>query len=478
MISVLVAEDERPIAKNIANTIQKTNPAFQVECVAYNGEQAMAYLCEHTVDVAFLDVNMPRMSGLDILQSLRNNGKETIVVILTGYESFEFARIALQNDAFDFLLKPLDKEQLASVLRQIQTVILKRDAQSSMLNDDNNNLHSCFFGVSYCIGAGDSVLEPELQKEAQRVQLHFQAALKAEFSDSFTYMQGHSLSSEHLLFIEDSCPAVGQRLQRIFEQTHFLLPFSLMLSQTPVQMSEIANIHAQYAKQLSEQLLFERSGLWFVETPDVRAQESVNKNVLQEVTNSIHLKQIIPLFIRLLQQAYPSRRNVVYLTKSFFLTLCEKLKSEYSYLDMENEIIEVLDNTYDITILTERMLQIVQSYFFWDLQQENNAQALALAVKRYIDVHFASDISSVQLSQKMGYDTSYVRKAFKDIYGILPSMYQVELRMQRAKKLLERNIPVKTVAQETGYEDPFYFSKVFKKMTGYTPKEYKNLHRA
>lgn len=105
--------------------------------------------------------------------------------------------------------------------------------------------------------------------------------------------------------------------------------------------------------------------------------------------------------------------------------------------------------------------------------RQGNKEEIAEIIKEFIDNNYSLDLSNQQMEDKIGYSSVYIRKIFKEKYNKIPSVYLMEVRMGHAKKKLLRDVPVAMVAAEVGYRDPLYFSKVFKKMTGCSPSEYK-----
>lgn len=117
---VIVVDDEKLITRNIAAKIQKTNPAFQVIALAYDGEQAYEMIKKDLPDVVFSDIKMPIMDGLTLLRKIRTHFPSIKMVMVSGYNDFELVRQALQQDAFDYLLKPLHQEDLEKVLQKLE----------------------------------------------------------------------------------------------------------------------------------------------------------------------------------------------------------------------------------------------------------------------------------------------------------------------------------------------------------------------
>lgn len=105
--------------------------------------------------------------------------------------------------------------------------------------------------------------------------------------------------------------------------------------------------------------------------------------------------------------------------------------------------------------------------------QKNEKELHILKAVKYIDSHYSSNISAVMLSNMLGLNINYFSHLFKEIMGVSYSSYIVQIRLQKAIILFQQGIhTIKTVASAVGYDDPLYFSRVFKKKYGCTPREY------
>ncbi len=117
---VIVVEDESLIAKNIAKHIEKENPNFKVIGIYSNGEDAFCAVKEELPEVVFTDISMPVMTGLELASKIHESFSHIRCVILTGYADFEYAKEALHYNVNDYLLKPLDTEELRKVLKNLE----------------------------------------------------------------------------------------------------------------------------------------------------------------------------------------------------------------------------------------------------------------------------------------------------------------------------------------------------------------------
>jgi two-component system, response regulator YesN len=118
---VIVADDEKLIAVNIAKNIEKAHPAFRVAGIAYDGAEALKKAEELLPHVVFSDIKMPVMDGLQLFNLLSERMPNIKKVIISGYDDFQLIRNAMLSQTFDYLLKPVNREELKETLEKLHT---------------------------------------------------------------------------------------------------------------------------------------------------------------------------------------------------------------------------------------------------------------------------------------------------------------------------------------------------------------------
>jgi YesN/AraC family two-component response regulator len=126
---VIVADDEKLIANNIARRIEESNGAFRVVFRAGTGTEALEQVRELLPDVVFSDIKMPEMDGIELISRLRKEYPGVCCVIVSGYSDFEYMKAAIQNSAVDYLLKPVNTEELGRLLQRLEAALLAREQQ-------------------------------------------------------------------------------------------------------------------------------------------------------------------------------------------------------------------------------------------------------------------------------------------------------------------------------------------------------------
>jgi len=120
------------------------------------------------------------------------------------------------------------------------------------------------------------------------------------------------------------------------------------------------------------------------------------------------------------------------------------------------------------------LTQIFKLYSLGEGKAELNS--LVKRIELYLSTHYAEDITTETLSAKFGFVPSYLSKVFRRQTGKSPTEYLTDLRIERAKSLMEtrNDLLVRDVALLVGFNDPHYFSKLFRKMTGLLPSQYQD----
>ncbi len=116
---VVVADDEKLIANNIAKNIEKAHSAFRVVGIACDGAQALEMVDVLLPHVVFSDIKMPVMDGLQLFETLNEHRPEIRKVIISGYDDFQFVREAMQNQTLNYMLKPVSFDELRETLNKL-----------------------------------------------------------------------------------------------------------------------------------------------------------------------------------------------------------------------------------------------------------------------------------------------------------------------------------------------------------------------
>lgn len=142
MYQAQIVDDEPIVCLGLKNLIPWESLGFTVVCCAQNGQEAFEQYNNHKIDLIVTDIEMPIMNGLDYIKQLRDSSESTEIVILTAYEEFEYAKTALQNHVTNYILKPIDEEQIINTLRVVKENLEKKKTYQEFLKSSNQTMEN------------------------------------------------------------------------------------------------------------------------------------------------------------------------------------------------------------------------------------------------------------------------------------------------------------------------------------------------
>ncbi|RXZ80279.1 response regulator [Paenibacillaceae bacterium] len=137
MYKILLVEDEMVIRQGLRELIHQSTRHFEVTGEAANGSEALAYLKCEMPDLMITDIRMREMDGLTMVAKARNMYPELLVVIVSGYGEFEYARRAIEYGVFSYLLKPIERHELVAAMQKIQLLLDRRYGVSDAQLDED-----------------------------------------------------------------------------------------------------------------------------------------------------------------------------------------------------------------------------------------------------------------------------------------------------------------------------------------------------
>ena len=120
MYRLMIVDDEQNIREGLRDSLDWNRLGFEVAGLFENGKTALDYIERYDVDVVLSDVKMPVMDGMELARQIREQGRDTVIIFLSGYAEFEYARQALAYGVHSYELKPLNREHLALTLTRVR----------------------------------------------------------------------------------------------------------------------------------------------------------------------------------------------------------------------------------------------------------------------------------------------------------------------------------------------------------------------
>lgn len=508
MMKIMIVEDEAPIRRSIEQFVEDAHSECVVVATAFNGKAALEKMKHVKPDLIITDIRMPGMDGLTFIEQVRRAHPDIHIAVISGYQEFEYARKALQEGVEDYLLKPIDLDQMKELLNKVYGSFLKEKGEEiqyalfSVLNHGTSMhiplpSHKDDVYTLYLLYAGSYLsihLEDELPVKLYWSQHPLRPVLNSLLEEHISYwiIDGRTdaekwllvqTSREHPMPTQSFAEAL---LNKMGHDIHITIMYS-----TLEDMDDLSMKAKMLRTSISKRIRFGVSGQFsLMYTEDVALREA-NLDSLMERKMLFALEHNnIPEFKKELKQVFQQWEQI----KPTQLSLERQLKhvmnhlrhalavpSEYSAHIMEEDLHRAFVFAQDYQQLYQyvsRIIDVVSLERSQEEQSKTNVTELMQQIDEYIQRHLAEPINHQHLSDKFGLVPSYISKLFAQYKGISPSKYLTELRIEKAKALLKADPPMllKDIAAIVGYEDANYFSRLFKKKTGLWPTEYKQHH--
>jgi two-component system, response regulator YesN len=474
MIKMIMLEDEPWIRKGIEHMLPWKYLGIEYIGFASNGKDGLKLVEKYEPDIILTDIKMPVMDGLQFIEKLREiDHLYPKVIILTGYNDFSYAKEAIKHGVVDYILKPIDSNELLGTITKLVKNIKQEMADTLRIQKLQfaNYLYEQVMG-----NEGELDLELKLPYpyfsfliSTKTLPKHY-IEQNEHICEYFYFQMGHSVVYT-LCFNEDVPPPI------IINEEFPVLNDEYAFGISNLYSSESSNIkeayhEAQFHLQQNLRRDSQRGDLPFKRTYLKEEQEKELLTLLQAGDR---------------QEAYEFVAKLLDTCLSFE----EKLVMNFqlytflgSYIN-KNQMLEESNYLYyfkmancneDVERLTEEVHFPMIDYIMneWN----HTPSEIGKLAKNYIDQNYEdSSLSLSMVADQLKISPSYLSHIFKDELNVNFISYLTEKRVIKAKeKLSETQLPIYIISEKVGFNDPKYFNRVFKRQTGITPKQFREIH--
>lgn len=537
MLKVFLVEDESIVREGLKKNIPWQEYGFQFMGEASDGEMALPMIRKIRPDVLITDIKMPFMDGLALSQIVTQEIPDIRIIIISGYDEFEYAQRAIRVGVEQYLLKPITRGALRKVLLEIREKIETEQEQKNYLETFQNEMkeYEDYSRRSFLEKVFGGVLSvQQIYEEAAKLSLELDApcynlvllSLQAKhqnpelavkepeginrvreallrffmrFPEYLAFRWNISLygilikgETERMEELEQRCIS---SIEKICVEEEFSMEWYVAvgrpverLSLLPECYTKVNHILAHRFFNPQKHILTEKDAAEFLPGKDIKSFESVdsakvNPEIIQGFLREGKQEEIedfINGYLAGVKEALESRlfRDYLLLNVRFTtVNYMEMLGISQQELLAEDDNEKVRDvsvnsrNIYDyIQELLERALALR------DRESENQGKKVLKKGLEYIEENFSEDTLSLNsVAGAIGVSGNYFSSVFSQEMQMTFIEYVTKKRMDKAKKLLRQSeMHSGDIAAEVGYKDPHYFSFVFKKTVGCTPREYRN----
>lgn len=525
-MNLLIVDDEYYSAQSTRKKVlENTNLFGEIHC-AYSMKQALEYLEENEAAVIISDIEMPGGSGLSLLEEMRRRQKNTVCIFLTAFSNFDYVTTAMRLASIDYLLKPVDTEQLMDSIKRAVEIYRKQDAdrqnreKAGYWNDSRHYLYEQLWEelAEGAVAGGEKDIRTALHTRNLEEELAGRSFLpliiqcvmqdEQKLEKNLYHFTLKNIAREYF-YEKQMLPAVVQYRRKGFLYflpipatmgrekilqkcrdsfqdftVHFQNSFNYFLAKEPCRMDQFYQSFQEMLGFVQQNVTLENHIFDLQETFRVNYDtqeihlpvEQYREYLLQNKTQE--LCREVPLF---LQKMKMDGKGTDASLKSFyysFLQLCFSVMGEKNPEALSLFRTQVIDTSPETVCtsfhsLQNWALQTVEQYKNCMAAAANEENAVA-SVKRYIREHLSENMSRELLADTVYFTSDYLSHLFKKETGYSLTNYIIHERIEKAKVLLAQNkLSIREVAAACGFDNVSYFSRQFRSMTGMTPREYR-----
>lgn len=474
MYKVLIVDDKPWVLEDIKSIINWESAGFRIVGCASSGAEALTMIKSTAPDVVFSDIEMPDLNGLELLEAITNRHKGILTVFISAYSKFEYVKEALTLGAYDYLLKPVKKEDLIGVLEKVSEEIKKVHLQRenfvkvTLLNYINEYYENSGEEISFFKTLTDAGINVKnraftlgIAKTTGKfdVDNSFLTDLEVNFYSvplgkkryvflmSFPYAKKLDENIEQMLKTQAKKINACIGLSTVFAASGNIVQ-AFNQANIAVEQGFIEDDNAQfyvYAEQKPLALLQK------IRTLSNRSEinEFITTLHTELIKNKINIEGLCPIYNELIR---------VLSEKGSSLKLAP-ISEPKIFPETYADIFELL------------------SMFAEETEENENPEvsnALIKEVVQYINSNYKERILIQNIAKHFNVNANYLSMLFKSEIGKSFTSYLIDLRLKKAEELLENeSLSLYEISEMVGYDDYFHFSKIFKKYKGLSPANYR-----
>ena len=535
-IKVFLVEDEMVIRRGIKNSIDWEKEGYIFCGEASDGELAYPMIIKEKPDILITDIRMPFMDGLELCKLVKEELPNIKILILSGYDEFDYAKEAIRLGVTEYLLKPISSGKLLEALNGVSESIRREKEDKDLvrkymeeMRENTEHEKQKFFEQMI---AGNLSMADALET-GKKYEMNLSAGMYNLLLFRFTLGEENRKSGELLGEAEYAIKKLTERLEYVFEFQRDVEGWAfLLMADNEEQMSErvkelskdLEEIMKNYStiayfggigqpvarlreleesfreaeRALAARFTMELNRIISVE--DIRMAQNVDtlddieitsfgeiektRTMLEKFLNNgaeDEIDEFVDVYINELPEenlkSVLMRQYIIMDAYIVMMSFCEKIEGIEGEMQAQSE--ELKNSMKTIQTLEE-----IKNYIRMLLKKIIGVRD-TISGRRYSDIieiakdqirktYMSDEISLNTIAAEVGMSPSYFSSIFSKEMGRTFVEYLTEIRMDRAKELLMcSSMKTSEIGYEVGYKDPHYFSYIFKKTQNCTPKEFR-----
>lgn len=483
MYSVMLVDDEYMILEGLKRIIPWEELGFEIIKTARSAREALDYLKEHPIDLLMTDITMPEMSGIELIATAQAEGRHFMSLILSGYQEFEYVKQGMALQVKDYLVKPVDKEEL---LKNVQLIKTELDAEKK-----NATQAQLYLEAGLMRWLHDELNELEYEDLINQ--------FKGIRSGAFTAVLMEGTPSS-LLAVSELFARQPLQIKSLMDSRQLTMIYRGSRQQLFIELHEAERILAGQGRIYVGETVAEWEDLYesYEKVRQLKGLDTFYKDLLpedrqdQNKTSSTELsflsfnkalmigdsqtilRELTQIFDQLVQQ----QASPDYVRYIVFLLFAD-IYRQYPELigDDYDQLVEKIRRSNQLSSLAELLQAILGG-----LKNKPKKKRYSDSVQQAVDIietRYPEELNLKLVADELHLHVVYLGQVFKKETQKSFSQFLNQVRTKQAQKLLlytDRTIA--EIADEVGFNNTNYFSKMFKKLNGITPKEFREQYEA
>ncbi len=501
MKKVLIVDDNKVIRQSIIARIDWHNLDMSVCGQASNGQDALVSIKTLNPDIVITDVKMPLVDGFSLIEQAQELVSHIQFIVISGYDYFEYAKKAISYGVLEYILKPIDTDELISALGKAsdEVDLLNKATHTNSLVQ----LNSLYKGI--CNGnIPQSKLINKLNKVSNDIHQRKHTVISVSITGTIKFPTTETAFLGRIKNIIEQSKlnliCMPWMMNRRLMYIHLIHNGSLVHTQLITKLIKI--IEKDYIEQISTSSMYvgvsdssnDLTNINELISQSYEAQFlrfwSATEKVFEysKISSSFEIKNIFweELFTQLTQ----GRREIVHSQiNKLFMDISKQaiLQKQLCFIILKLRLFVKPDEVVSLDIgkwlLKFERIDDLKVYMLKEVDENlkkiynDQGNHLLDDVVAYIEANYMKSLTIAHLSSIFHMNSTYLGQLVKERLGVSFNKYLNSIRIDKAKALMIKypNIKFIQIAENIGYTDAQYFSKTFKSLTGHSPSEFKSM---
>ncbi len=525
MYKLLIADDESLVREGIASKLSRLGYVFEWIGFASDGEEALSLILENHPDLVITDIRMPFLNGVNLVGQCVRRGVHTRFLIVTGHAEFEYAKQALEYGVVGYILKPIQDVQLSQAVNKV-LVALEQDEQFECLRTQLDQSEKITVSLERERAVNRLFHRPIHSISGQDttdISRYFPADMTC-FSVMLIHLGAFSMSTP-IIHDDDVREAIRHAVGRMLGEAGFAIHDASNRTQIIAVVGErektflqrmIRHLGAEIVNTLSVDFhisatvavsdpiqmltqtsyrqaqmtlllrLFKQDTILFHHQDDKVCETGIRPNsLLKALESAVCINDAVSV-ASLLRELFHLPREQVHSgagIRNLFSDIIRILARNIPQDSIASEGLLDAETNQDELLGCFQTMEDVIRYLHTMLLDGMRISPAAPAqcrdmitdIKAFIGQNYQKNLQVKDLARRFAIHPNYLSTLFRQETGVTLSAYITDVCIQNACSLLrDTDLSISAIAQSVGFDDPQYFSKVFKKATGMTAMEFRS----